>query len=419
LGRTAARKVSLFVAVVCLSPGPAVADRLTFRAGGVVDLPAAVEGETVVIHAPECEYRIERAAFARIEAVEDPRALWPKVAEGAATGAGRLDAARWALEHGLVDEAVAMLRRGDPSDPTTRRMLAALDRLAAPLPYPDLAGTRRALGGTFAELRGPHVVLLHQHDEPEASARLAFLEGIVTAYYLEFAALGFELPAPRERMVAAWVAERDDYRAFLRREGASAFLDTRGYHHPGRRLVIAYDARGEESYRRASRAIDVLEAGAERDRRRLLLEQSRRRLELGTAAHETVHQLVAASGLAPRLDAFPRWLHEGLAMQFEAVRGDGWAGLGAPSTYRLADWRALSPKPTLGGLLGDSGFAHGYRRTPYAHAWAFVYFLRTRHPDELVRLIEGCRLPGGRGAPARRLGGFEAEFRGALLGVRD
>jgi hypothetical protein len=417
MSRKAAREVVLIAAALALWCRPAEADRLTFRAGGVVDLPTTAEAGWIVVHAPEGDYRVDRRSLASLEPIEDPEARWPEIAGEATAPEGRLSAVRWALEHGLVAESVAMLRESGPNDATTSRMIAALDRLAEPRPDPELGGTRRALGGTFAASRGPHVLLLHQHDEEEASARLEFLEAIVTAYYLEFAALGFDLPAPETKLVAVWFADQQDYRAFLRREGAAAFLNTRGYHHPTRRLVAAYDARGEESYRRASRAIDALPSGAERDRRRMLLEESRRRLELGTAAHETVHQLVAASRLAPRGDAFPGWLHEGLAMQFEATRGDRWAGLGAPSPYRLADWRRLSPKPVLATLLDDSGFARGYRRDPYAHAWAFVHFLRTRHPDELVRLIDACRLPGGRDAAVDRLRGFDAELRETMRSV--
>ena len=51
----------------------------------------------------------------------------------------------------------------------------------------------------------------------------------------------------------------------------------------------------------------------------MLLDLDRRSIDLGTAAHEMIHQLVAESGLLPRHDAFPHWLHEGLG---GAVRGD-------------------------------------------------------------------------------------------------
>ena len=111
------------------------------------------------------------------------------------------------------------------------------------------------------------------------------------------------------------------------------------------------------------------------DRRQLLLETDRRAIDVGTAAHEMVHQLVRNSGLIRRHDDFPVWLHEGLATQFEVVRGGVWAGVGRVHDIRLPDWRAIAPPPPLIPLLRDLGFEHGYRRDLYAQSWALVYFL--------------------------------------------
>jgi hypothetical protein len=412
--------------------GDASAERLEFAAGGVVDLPATVQGEIVRVEAPEGVYEFPREDCARIEPGEASPREWAARASRAMSGGApeRIEAARWALDRGLVAEAVAMVHAAgasDPTHPTTSRMLAALERLAAPLPDPDLSPTLAALGGTFRVVRGSHLVLLHQHDDAEATRRVEFLEGVFTGFYLEFAALGFELPAPRRKLLSAWFAEREDYRAFLRSEDAEAFLNTRGYHHPTRRLVVAYDSRSDPSYRRSAESLarsmpkgDRLRR--ERDRQRLLLEESRRRLELGTASHELVHQLVSASRLALRHEDFPRWLHEGLAMQFEAVRGDRWAGLGTSSPFRLEDWDAMHPEPSLAALLTDAGFARGYHQRSYAHAWAFVFFLRNDRPAEFVRLLDGCRMPGheARGKEElARLAGLEAEFLDAMRPGKD
>src|SRR5262249_36185174 len=83
--------------------------------------------------------------------------------------------------------------------------------------------------------------------------------------------------------------------------------------------------------------------------------------------------------LAPQHDDLPLWLHEGLATQFEVIRGGRWAGFGRAHDLRLPDWRRIDPRPRLVPLLRDAGFGHGYQRDAYAAAWALVYYLRKEH----------------------------------------
>ena len=69
-------------------------------------------------------------------------------------------------------------------------------------------------------------------------------------------------------------------------------------------------------------------------------------IDLGTAAHEMIHQLAADSGLLPHHDAFPTWLHEGFAAQFEVIRGGRWAGIGRPTTCDLPTGVTSDPRET-------------------------------------------------------------------------
>ncbi|HSU82965.1 MAG TPA: DUF1570 domain-containing protein, partial [Thermoanaerobaculia bacterium] len=128
-------------------------------------------------------------------------------------------------------------------------------------------------------------------------------------------------------------------------------------------------------------------------RQRLLLDLDRRAIDWGTAAHETIHQLVSASGLSPRHGEFPLWLHEGFAAQFEVVRGGRWAGIGRAHDIRLPDWRTIDPPPRLAPLLRDAGFGRGYQRNLYAQAWALVYYLRKQHPREFLTFLDMLRTP--------------------------
>ena len=107
----------------------------------------------------------------------------------------------------------------------------------------------------------------------------------------------------------------------------------------------------------------------------MLLDLDRRSIDLGTAAHEMIHQLAAESGLLPRHDAFPAWLHEGLAAQFEVIRGGRWSGISRAHDLRLPDWRRIQDPIPLERLVRDAGFGRGYQRDLYAQAWALVYYL--------------------------------------------
>ena len=93
-----------------------------------------------------------------------------------------------------------------------------LDRLDRPCDDPEMAAFRAALGIETRVVRGPHVILLHQHPEAEAGERVALLERVVTGFHLLFAAQGIELRVPRHRLVSAWFADRKDYLAFLHRQ---------------------------------------------------------------------------------------------------------------------------------------------------------------------------------------------------------
>jgi hypothetical protein len=277
--------------------------------------------------------------------------------------------------------------------------------------------------------------LFHQHTEAEAAERLALLERVISGYYLFFAAQGIELSVPTRRLVFGWLADQNDYLVFLQSQNASAFRTTRGYYHPTWNAVVAYDARSTarqqdgrenaiarreelesfqvtvdhlppraklrvtltgEPARTLSRTdamslIDRLEREVRREE--LLLDLERRAIDDGTAAHEMIHLLAANSGLLPRHNAFPVWLQEGLAMQFEVIRGGRWAGIARAHDLRLPDWRKIQPAPRLEALVRDTGFGRGYNRDLYAQAWSLVYYLYGQHPQPFLTYLDLLRTP--------------------------
>jgi hypothetical protein len=421
-----------WIVLIALPPADVRAELLYFTHGGRVQLPATTTAEgTVRVELPDAWVAFARSDFRKVVPGSWPERDWTQRRAAAAAGGAeaRFEAAWWALENGLTSQAEALVReahRADAGFLPTARLDAALDRLDRPVSDAELDPARLALGGSFAVALSKHVSLLHQHTADEAAERLAMLEGILHSYYFLFAAPGLELPVPRQRLVAAWFADQKDYLAFLHREGADAFRTTFGYYHPTLGIVATYDARTTTAQRQAraelaaaERALERLPAGERRDRlardllrRRLLLETERQSIELGTAAHELVHLLVESSGLAPRHDDFPLWLHEGLASQFEVVRGGRWAGFGRAHDLRLPDWRRIDPPPRLAPLLRGTGFGHGYERDAYAAAWALVYYLRKEHPAQFLTFIDLLRTPDAetRSSADRTVALFKAAF---------
>lgn len=402
---------------------PSSAELVYFARGGQAQLSATSEGDEVRLETPDGPRVFPRSDFLAIVPGHRPAEEWAarrEAASGRGTAEARFAAFWWALENGLTSEAVAYLgaikSEGTNHDPTSRAASAA-EALALPCPDPDLERVRARLSPIrFREVRSAHVVLLHQVGEAEAQERLDVIERVVRTFTLTFAARGADISSPRRRLISVYFAERRDYVRFLRASGAGAFDDTQGYYHPGLHAVFAFDARSTEEHRAGRRAIaNRAREGASRselDHRALMLDLGRRTTDLGIAAHETAHQLTAESGLAPRPDDFPTWLHEGLAAQFEVVRGGRWAGFGRANDLRLPDWRTIRPRPRLVPLIRDAGFGHGYRRDLYAESWALVHFLWKTRPREFLTFLERLRTPSPdtQSRPDRTLKAFRAAF---------
>jgi hypothetical protein len=427
-------KRSLGVACVAalIAGGHATAELVYFARGGQVQLPATIDGEVVRLDTPDGPKVFPRGEFLTITPGHRPFEEWIERRDAAlkiGTVEARFSAAWWALENGLTEEAIASLvelRSGASEHGPTRRALAGLDALAMRCPDPDLGPVRSRLRPLrFLEIRSPHVVLIHQHGEADARERLDVLERVVQTFLVSFAAQGIDLQAPRHRLVSVYFAERRDYVEFLRLAGAEAFVDTQGYYHPILHAVFAFDARSTDEQKAGHRAIlnrkNDGAAPPDLERRSLLLDLDRRATDLGIAAHETVHQLTTETGLAPHFDDFPKWLHEGLAAQFEVVRGGRWAGFGRVNDRRLPDWRSIRPAPRLAPLLRDSDLGHGYRRDLYAESWALVYFLRKIHPREFLAFLDRLRTPTPEASrrPDRASEAFQAAFGRDLAGMES
>jgi len=442
-----------------LLPAASRADVIVFENGGTVELPAEVKDGHVRLEAFERTLTFPMEEIQSITPRPWPSREWPERLEQARRGSAedRLKAAWWALEHGLTDEAAALIRTSATAEPGASkrldRLAARLDALDEPLPEPELDAWFDDLPGSLTRASGPHIVLFHQSDETGAADRLAQLERVYVAFDLLFTAQGLPPRRPNHKLVNIHFKDPKDYQRVLKRESATAFLNTSGYYHPTRRVVLTYDIRNRPSRQRAWERIEQrrqrIDQAAERleglpgnarvrlevadaparvlspseaqaaldrlrrdlDREALLRELDQTRSLLGVACHELVHQLVIETGLAPRYDRFPLWLHEGLALQFETIRADRWAGFGRLDRRRIDDWRDLDAPPRLDSLLNDEGFDHGYDPGRYAAAWGLVAYLRKERPQEFLTFLDLLRAPSRRSS---RAAASRAAFRAAF-----
>lgn len=391
------RLAAAFLAFVATSR-PSIGDFLYPNGGGGFEARATVEGDRVHVRTPAGEATYRVADFRKIVPDSGPEGEWParkKVAD-AGVPEVRLAAAWWALENGLTGEAVAEIRsahKRSPEHAPTARLAEALDRLDRPCSDPDVSRLERALAVPCETATSPHILLLHQHSEADAHARLDLLERVYISFILWATGIGIDLEPPRQRLVCVYLKERGDYQAFLRGQNAGAFQSTLGYYHPTLRAVISYDAR-------KAQYAGQRQSPRESNPRRLLADLEALARDHGTAAHELIHLLVTEARFEPEPNAFPHWLHEGLAAQFEVIRGGRWAGIARAHDIRLPDFRAAAAGSPLdlAGLIADGGFGHGYRRDLYARSWALVYFLRKAHPTEFVTFLDHLRVPGSDGS---------------------
>jgi hypothetical protein len=418
------------------------ADLVYFRNGGAAQLPAKIDAQHVVLTMPDATVSLARDQITKLVPGFWPVSEWAARREEARELGveARFAAVWWALENGMAAELAPEIRaihQLDSQHAASARMAAILDRLEQPCADPDFAGLQKALGADAKIARGPHVLVFHQHSDSEVNERIAVLEGVTTGFHLLFAAQGIELAVPRRRLVSALFADKKDFLAFLHSEDADAFATTRGYFHPTWNAVVAFDARSTNDQKTArekltarreelsrfdervdqatarsrirvkladlpARTVGRAEAKALIERLRgeavcekLLLDLDWRAIDLGTAAHEMIHQLAVDSGLVSHHGTFPHWLHEGLAAQFEVIRGGRWAGISRAHDLRLPDFRRVQSPLLLERLVRDTGFGRGYQRDLYAQAWALVYYLRTQHAREFLTFVDLLRGPAG------------------------
>lgn len=139
------------------------------------------------------------------------------------------------------------------------------------------------------------------------------------------------------------------------------------------------------------------------------IEELERTIVETVVRHEIAHQVLANMGVQGPASRERRWLHEGLAMQFETP--------GRLNIHRLADCRAalqVGRSPALRQLVGDPttiGPGAEGAAAAYARAWALVRYLAEHEPKALAEYAAAAGGgPQGGWTSAGLIAEFEAAF---------
>lgn len=332
-----------------------------------------------------------------------------------------LAAARLALKAGRPDwfrQALASLNEFAPDDPVVSRLTKFVAAYDAPLPAWDQATFARETFGPDPppeSLAGARCLLYVVDPNPNfesnklAKYRLALMERVSETFFFLLALDGVDVTLPSRPLVGVWCAEATDYQAlrethgptiseatgfFSADPGVSVFFDQS----TGRRFAayfsLAAALQKERTEAKALKLPNFEEIARRADATQLVARAAKERADIETVVHESVHQLVALSGLLPASSHPPRSLHEGLATYFEGYGGDGWGGPGSLLRERHARLLKLLSEPnscSIADVLDDGPRPGGAKMDPldaYAYAWGATFFLAETRPAELFRF---CR----------------------------
>lgn len=415
----------LFAAI---APGRCAADLLIYRIPGT-PLAVTLQGRSKVNPGGTVTYthsrgklyfRLQNVQIIEARSTQEQFARRLRKAEIAGDVDSLIETGKWALHHGLLDEAkktLSLAWKADPSDKRLRFLAAMMSYIKRPVaPSKEIEDRMRSFLGIedMQVLRSPHFVLMHDLPDKKDEAtgktrpqmRIELLEKVYEAYFLKFAFDGKALRPPSEPMQVVLFAEHADYLVFTRRIDPSLKMAA-GFYTPVENIAIYYDQGSTETYDAINSMLASLQSVAEVARRTrgpgaadtirlantldLLLDIQRENEDIEVVSHECTHQLAANSGLIPRDSLFVRWTHEGLAAYFEAPKEAAWSGIGAVNEQRLAYYRMLESDPEHGSikfLVTDQVFnyaaSHHAVLAAYGQAWALTHFLMETRFEQLM-----------------------------------
>jgi hypothetical protein len=349
-----------------------------------------------------------------------------------------LQLARWALEHGLleqVDEAMAELAQAESSNQASvlfQKVQAALGRKIA---RDDAAINWRDKLGNFKTKYSDHYVLLYDvRDDAEADSRLQRLEQNYRGFYYWFALHGKELAVADRRLVAVLVYDKDAFERQHKDIFDNTPLVADGFYARRDNLAVFSAQRLDEGFaslitvgkialknydpdallkgslkRRGNVTVDEV---AKAQVYALLFKALTAESELASVTHEGTRQLIAAAGLMPRNVETPQWIDFGMASFFESpvtvgdYYGTFWPGVGGvnlPYHTRYKNWADTKNKnldkdrsKALEAVVTDRYFldvSDGKKKETEetrarVMAWSLTYYLMQKKLDGLLRYYQ-------------------------------
>jgi hypothetical protein len=280
-----------------------------------------------------------------------------------------LEVARWALEHGLLDEFVKVMNKLAETEKTNTAVTAYLkvkEDLARPLSREDVAGVWKEhllKEYKITQTDTHHFALIHNASSDaltEVKAQLDRLEKTFRSFYYWWAMRGINLPMPSERLVAILTEKGEEFKRLnkhltaspvladsfcARREGLSVFSSKRtdeSYQTLERVAGPSWSQgfsrneiiRDPKSSRGTPKGMAVTKSFAPRTYA-VLLKALEEEWEATGITHEASRQLLYASGLLPRKVHVPEWVQFGMGSLFERPLQSPWGGAGAANPYWL------------------------------------------------------------------------------------
>lgn len=328
----------------------------------------------------------------------------------------RMEAAQWALRHGLLPQFYDAVNKALAVNPQhTRALLVQRLRQNMDVNLGDSAQEEQEMRDLIGRSdmkfqRSKHFLLMHDTPDTKtkgkltrADERLQLLETVYESFLLRFYAYGVALEIPKERLKVVLFNEHKDYSLFAERL-SPGLSSAGGFWSGGHNTAIFYDHGTTEQFKAMSELSKILQArkvDAVRERTAnaantvrladtisMLVEIERENSDITVVSHETTHQMAGNTGLLPRHVLIPSWVHEGLATYFETPNGANWGGVGAVNTDRLEWYRLLEPDrrhSNLDFIVGDQIFdfaaTHEGKVAGYGQAWALTHFLLEKHFD--------------------------------------
>lgn len=408
-----------------------------------------------VTHGRFGSVRFSRDEVTYVRTKSDHEAIPKQIRDAAAAQDARalLAASRLALKAGRPDlfrEALTSLNEFAANDATVVRATGFVAAYDIPPPLWDQAAFEKE---TFGDGPPPTsflgkrclLYLVDQAPNPEskelAQRRLALMERVSETFFFLLVLDGVEVAIPSRPLIGVWCADAADFQSlresygpkiaeatgfFSADSGVSFFFDQS----TGKRFApyfsLAAALQQQRKQAKAQRWPNFEEVARRADATQLVAHAAKERADIETVVHESVHQLVALSGLLPATSHPPRSLHEGLATYFEGYGGDGWPGPGTllkERHARLLKLQGESDAYSIAEVFDDrsrTGEAKLEALDAYAYAWGATHFLMETRPADFFRFCRTVAAESQEGkVPPERLRQALADATGTDLEALD